>query len=221
MFRSSLEEHCQAKVKTKDGLKHFSRKMKGLALKASQLRSARASVKGRLRVRLSWSHPEPSVCPSSVAAWLCRAGHHQVEERRCEVTSQVVDSLTLPRAWQQHQLEQVLHWVGGVALNLRLQPDTEAVCEGSVACVRASGLLPARTVAQLAGSASSLLQQDKQLAWLAITVHGPRSQLAVSGSHLVERRNSAVALILTRNGKWFIKESCSRDFSNFKKSKYN
>ena len=220
--RSSLEEHCQSKAKTKEGLKHFSLKMKGLDLKASQLRAVRESLEGsRVRVMLSWSHPEPSVCPSSLAAWLCGAGHHQVEERRCQVTSQVMDSLTMPRAWDQDHLEEVLHWLGGVALNLRLQPDTEAVCEGSVACVRSSGLLPVRTVTQLASSATSILQRDKHLAWLAITVHGPTSQLTVRGSSLVEVRNSAVTLLVTRNGKWTIKESCSKDFSNCKKSKYN
>ena len=196
--------------------------MTGLDMKAGQLRAVRESLQGpRLRVRLSWSHPEPSVCPSSVAAWLCRAGHRQVEERRCEVTSQTRDHVSLPHDWDQHQVEEVLHWVGGVALNLPLHPDTEAVCEGSVSCVRASGLLSVRTVAHLASSATSLLQQDKRLAWLAISVHGPRSQLAVSGSSLVELRNTTLALLVTRNGKWIIKESCSKDFSNCKKSKYN
>ena len=191
-------------------------------MKAAQLRAVRESLEGtRLRVRLSWSHPEPSICPSSVAAFLCGSGHRQVEERCCEVSSHTIQSLSLPHAWDHHQIEEVLHWVGGVALNLRLHPDTEAVCDGSVSCVRASGLLSARTVAHLASSATSLLQQDKRLAWLALSVHGPRSQLAVSGSSLVELSNTALALVVTRNGKWIIKESSSKDFSNCKKSKYN
>ena len=109
MFRSSLEELCRCKAKTKDGLKHFSRKMTGLDMKAGQLRALRESLKGsRVRVRLSWSHPESSICPSSVAAFLCRAGHRQVEERRCEVTSQTMQSVSLPHAWDHHQLEEVL-----------------------------------------------------------------------------------------------------------------
>ena len=197
--------------------------MKELDLKPGQLRAIRESLERTpLRVRLSWSHPDPSICPSSVVAFLCQSGHRQVEERRCEVSTEVVEQLTLPRAWEdQHQAEEVLHWVGGVALNLRLQPHTEAVCEGSVSCVRASGLLSARSVSQLAASASSLLQQDKQLAWLALAVHGPRAQRAVAASSFLEVRNSALVLLLTRNGKWIIKESCSRDFSNCKKSKYN
>ena len=192
-------------------------------MKASQLRAVRESLQGtRLRVRLSWSHPDPSICPSSVAAFLCQSGHRQVEERRCAVSSELVERLTLPRAWEdQQQAEEVLHWVGGLALNLRLQPHTEAVCEGSVSSVRASGLLSARSVSQLAASSSSLLQQDKQLAWLALALHGPRAQRAVAASSLVEVRDSALVLLLTRNGKWVIKESCSRDFSHCKKSKYN
>ena len=198
-------------------------------MKASQLRAVRESLQGtRLRVRLSWSHPDPSTCPSSVAAFLCQAGARHVEERKCEVSSHVLDPVMLPvlpphtgDGWDQDQAEQVLHWVGGAALNLRLQPSTEAVSEGSVSCLRVSGLLSGRTVTHLATSASSLLQQDKQLAWLAIAVHGPRARLEVSGSSLVEVRNSALALVITRNGKWIIRESCSKDFSNCKKSKYN
>ena len=133
--------------------------LKDLDLKPRELESlAEAVSMSGLGVSLSWSHPDPSVCPSSLAKYLCQEGM-EVSQTNCRVTSHVMSSVLVPTDWTEDQAEEVLHWVGGVALGLSLQPPTTPVTEGSVSCVRSSGLHSVRSVTHLLTSAYSLLRK--------------------------------------------------------------
>merc|ERR550517_602792 len=166
------EQHFHSKVTTKDGLQHLRINLKDLAVKERELESVGEAVSGSgLAVRLSWSHPEPSVCPSSVASYLCGAGL-EVEQTSCQITSHVLSSLPVPTGWTEDQVEEVFHWVRGAALGLPLQLPSAQVTEGSVSCVQSTGLHSWRSVSHLLTSAYSLIRGRDQ-PWLAVLVHGP------------------------------------------------
>ena len=156
---------------TKDGLHHLRMNLKDLDLKPRQLDSLAEAVSvSGLEVSLSWSHPDPSVCPSSLAKYLCEEGM-EVRQTNCRVTSHVMSSVPVPTDWTEDQAEEVLHWVGGAALRLSLQPPTAPLTEGSVSCVKSSGLHSVRAVTHLLTSAYSLLRKRE------IKPNPPRSHL--------------------------------------------
>ena len=158
--RSPVEQHFHSKVTTKDGLQHFSISLKDVELKPSELGRLAEAVSGcRLSALVSWSHPDPAVCPSSVARALCEAGM-EVTERSCQLHSHSLDSVSVPDGWTEDQVEDVLHWAGGAALQVVLQPPSAPLTAGCVSCVQSSGLHSARTVSQLVSSAYSLLRDD-------------------------------------------------------------
>merc|ERR1719397_286470 len=216
---NSVEEHFQGKIRTKDGLRHFSLNLSEPGLKESQLRGVRESVsvsEPGLAVKLTWSHPEPAVCPSSVASHLSQAGL-KVRQSCCLVKSHVVHSVPVPQGWAEEDVEELVDWAGGVALGLSLPPPSLPLTEGSVLCVQSSGLHTDRTLTHLLTSLASDLLREHQQPWLAVAMHGPRYKLSFSGKDLVQVKNSNLTVIVTRNGQWMMKESSTRDFSYCKK----
>ena len=190
-FRSSVEEHFHSRIPTKDGLQHFSVRLGEADLKESQLRGVREAVsESVLPVKLSWSHPDPTVCPSSLAKYLSQKGL-KVRERNCQLESHVMNSVTVPEGWTDEDVEELVHWVAGVSLRLSLPLPSLPYSEGSVASVLSSGLLSVRTVSHLITSASSLLR-DHHLPWLAVAVHGPRYKLKFSGKILNIKLNASL-----------------------------
>ena len=73
--RHPLEELSRRKFVSKDGLCHLEVSFDNLDLtKAQMSRMVRSLEDVHIPVILTWSHPDPSICPSSIAKHLCDSG---------------------------------------------------------------------------------------------------------------------------------------------------
>ena len=73
--RHPLEELSRRKFVSKDGLCHLEVDFDNLDLtKAQMSRMVKSLEDISIPVILTWSHPDPSICPSSIAKHLCDSG---------------------------------------------------------------------------------------------------------------------------------------------------
>ena len=73
--RHFLEELSRRKYVSKDGLSHFEINFDNLELTEAQIsRTMQCLQDVSVPVSLTWSHPDPSICPSSIAKHLFDSG---------------------------------------------------------------------------------------------------------------------------------------------------
>ena len=73
--RHPLEELSRRKCVSKDGLCHLEVNFDNLDLTEAQIsRTAKCLEDVSIPVFLTWSHPDPSICPSSIAKHLFDSG---------------------------------------------------------------------------------------------------------------------------------------------------
>eukprot|EP00092_Neocalanus_flemingeri_P034600 GFUD01037635.1.p1 GENE.GFUD01037635.1~~GFUD01037635.1.p1 ORF type:complete len:380 (-),score=133.68 GFUD01037635.1:148-1242(-) len=228
----SLRQVLTKNGKTKDNTCHYQQHMKLLNLKTSQVKKVENLLKLaplHSPVGLAWTHPDPSICPSSLARYLADKAM-QVQVRSIVVDLHTQYNMQVPIIekdqfcdWDSEHISDLEEWLGGVLL--QLPPDSipappPCTTAEQVTTIQATGLFSTITISRLMTAMAMYLTSTPSTPWVSVSVLGPEQRTLLSGRKCLQTSDSVSTVILTREGEWVARQSRSTDYTNCKPSKY-